>query len=133
MVATTFCTSGMALMKAGKNVSLSLISGGVLLAGDGLPVITDPVSEFILQAESTINAAARFNFSDVYTTLNDDTKKILEDAAASLSAIDCVTWDMSSYTSRVHAEDIITVRRDAVLRDLSIHRDKKAQDFVNGS
>jgi hypothetical protein len=40
---------------------------------------------------------------------------------------------MSGYTSRVEAEDMINVLRDASLRGLSILKDKKSQDFINGS
>lgn len=88
-----------------------------------------------LCAESTVNVMCKFNFSDPYTaaTLNVDVKYILTDVVASLVAIQAICYDMSGYTSRSEAENIITVLRDAVLRGLSILRDKKPQDFLNAA
>ena len=86
-----------------------------------------------LRAESTINAICRFNFSDVYAALNADVKHILGDVASSLVAIEAISYDMSGYSSRIEAEDMINVLRDSALRGLSILRDKKNQDFINGA
>ena len=38
---------------------------------------------------------------------------------------------MSAFTSRVEAEDMINVLRDAALRGLSLLRDKKQKVFIN--
>ena len=85
------------------------------------------------QVESQINVAARYNFSDNYSTLNADTKNLLKEAASNLAAIYVIQYDMSGFSSRTEAEDMINVLRDAALRIISILRDKKAVDFVNGS
>lgn len=84
----------------------------------------------MFQVESYINSVCRFNFSDVYATLNDDTKGILNQVASDLAAIYVVTYDLSGYDSRVEAEDVINVLRDAALRGLQVLRDKKVSDFV---
>ena len=86
-----------------------------------------------LRAESTINCVARFNFSDAYAGLNADVKGILSDIASSLVAIEAICYDMAGYTSRTEAEDMINVLRDGALRGLSLIRDKKVQDFINGA
>ena len=126
MVVVTFCTSGAAIMKAGKNVS-SEISGAFLVGST-----TDyAIDHWIAQAESTINAMTRYNWTDDYSGMNDDVKKILEDVASDLAAIKAITWDMSGYTSRVEAEDLINVLRDSALRGLAILRDKKTQKFIS--
>lgn len=90
-------------------------------------------NDFIAQAESTINSMCRYNFSDNYSTLNADTKQILKQVASDLAAIYVIQYDMSGYTSRTEAEDMINILRDSALRGLSILRDKKTQDFINGS
>lgn len=90
-------------------------------------------NDFIAQAESTINAMCRYNFSDNYSTLNSDTKQILKEVASNLAAIYVIQYDMSGYTSRIEAEDMINILRDAALRGLSILRDKKAQEFIEQS
>ena len=86
-----------------------------------------------LRAESTINTACRYNFSDVYATLNADVKGLLSDIASSLVAIEAISYDMSGYTSRGEAESMINVLRDGLLRGISILRDKKTEDFINGA
>lgn len=90
-------------------------------------------NSFMTQAESLINVHCRYNFSDNYAALNVDVKGILKEIASNLAAIYVIQFDMSGFTSRVEAEDMINVLRDAALRGLSILRDKKAQDFMNGA
>ena len=86
-----------------------------------------------LRAESMVNTMSRFNFSDTYAALNVDVKGLLSDICSSFVAIEAITYDMSGYTSRLEAEDMINVLRDGMLRNLSILRDKKIQDFINGA
>lgn len=91
------------------------------------------VNDYMTQAESLINAMCRYNFSDAYAGLNADVKGILKEVASNLAAIYCIQYDMSGFTSRTEAEDMINVLRDAALRGLSVLRDKKQQDFMNGA
>ena len=123
MVTTTFCLSGAALLKAGANVADPMPSTGTDFG----------VDIWITEAESLINTICRYNFTDDYSGLNDDVKKILHGIASDLAAINAITYDRSGYTSRVEAEDMINVLRDSALRGLAILRDKKAQDFINGA
>jgi hypothetical protein len=90
-------------------------------------------NSFIAQAESIINTMCRFNFSDSYAALNADVKGLLKQIASDLAAIYVIQYDMSGYDSRTEAEDMINVLRDSALRGLSILRDKKVQDFMNGA
>lgn len=112
-----FCTGSEVAMKAGAGASATA-KGETYL------------NSYISQAESFINSAARYNFSDAYGSLNADTKGVLKDAASNLAAIYVVTYDMSGYTSRIEAEDIINVLRDAALRDVALLKDKKVTDFI---
>jgi hypothetical protein len=88
------------------------------------------VNSFMTQVEAFINSQCRYNFSDNYSTLNADTKGILKDCASNLAAIYVIIYDMSGYTSRIDAEDLINVLRDAALRDLVLLKDKKVTDFI---
>lgn len=88
------------------------------------------VNSFMAQVESEINATCRFNFSDAYASLNADTKGILCEIASNLAAIYVISYDMSGFTSRIEAEDMINILRDAALRGLALLRDKKTTDFV---
>jgi len=112
-----FCTTAEVEHKAGANAS----------ATSKAETYTN---DYIAQSESTINALCRYNFSDNYATLNADTKQILKDCASNLAAIYVISYNMSGYTSRIEAEDMINILRDSALRSMSILRDKKAQDFI---
>ena len=85
------------------------------------------------QAEALINTVTRFNWSDAYAGLNTDTKGILKEVASNIAAIYVIQYDMSGYTSRIEAEDMINVLRDAALRGLSLLRDKKAKEFIDNA
>lgn len=113
-----FCTTAEVERKAGANCSA--VSKAEAYTND-----------YVSQAESTINVMCRYNYSDNYATLDADVKAILKDIASNLAAIYVINYDMSGFTSRTEAEDMINVLRDAALRGLSLLRDKKAQTFIN--
>lgn len=91
------------------------------------------VNQYMAEAESTINTVCRFNFSNAYAGLNAEVRDILKEVSSNLAAIQVIMYDMSGYTSRTEAEDMINILRDAALRGLSILRDKKQQDFINAA
>jgi len=115
----TLCTSGAMLLKAG-------IGRQVNISGQG-------IIEFQRQAESFVNASTRFNWNDVYTTLDNDVKFILEDACSSEGAIKVILFDMSGYDSLSEAETMINVLRDNVNRSIKLLEDIKNRDFVTGA
>lgn len=88
------------------------------------------VNSYMTQVESFINSHSRYNFSDNYASLNVDTKGILKEIASNLAAIYVIQYDMSGYSSRIEAEDMINVLRDAALRGLNLLKDKKVTDFI---
>lgn len=85
---------------------------------------------YVLEVEGFVNVATRKNWSDLYSGLSADVKDILKEVTSCLCAILVIQWDMSGFTSRTEAEDMINVLRDIALRDLSILRDKKSQTFM---
>lgn len=117
---TTMCVSGAVLAKAGANRNTDLDIDGTNM------------DRWINQAESDINVLCRYNFTDNYASLNDDTKKILEGLCSDLAAINVINYDTTGYMSS-EAANMINVLRDSAQRRMSILRDKKAQDFINGS
>ena len=88
------------------------------------------INNFMFQAESYINSICRYNFSDTYGALNDDTKGILQECASNIAAIYVIMYDMSGYSSRIDAEDMINILRDSYLRNIKTLRDKKVTDFI---
>jgi len=88
---------------------------------------------YVLNVESFINVATRYNWSDAYSGLNADVKGILTDIGSCLCAIYVIQSDISGFTSRGEAESMITILRDIALRGIAILRDKKSEDFINGA
>ena len=118
MAVTSIMTTGDEIAsKMGANVSAS---------------VTDTMQDaWVLQAESAVNIIARNNYSDSVGALNANVKGIFSDMVSSMVAIQGIMYDMSGYTSRTEAEDMINVLRDGILRNMSLLRDKKQQKFID--
>jgi len=119
-MASIFATTAEVAHKAGANASATSVAAAY-------------VDDYMTQAESEINVMCRYNFSDNFATLNANVKNILKEAASNLAAIYVISYDMSGFTTRTEAEDMINVLRDGALRAMSILRDKKQQDFIKGA
>ena len=124
MVTTTFTVSAGVLAKAGAGVNSTITDGSLRVGSDGA------VDVWITEAESTINVNSMFNFITGYSGYNDATRKILQEVASDLAAIKAIQYDMSGYTSRVEAENMINVLRDSALRGLALLRNKTKQKFL---
>lgn len=125
MVTTTLCISGTVINKAGAGMATTL---NTLFRGTDFVIDT-----WIVQAEGVINSYTRKNWIDAYGSLNTDVKYVLEDTASNLAAIYAITYDMSGYSSRSEAEDLINTYRDAALRNMNMLKDEKVKDFVVGA
>jgi hypothetical protein len=111
-----FATSDEILVKAGENYDTSITE--------------ERINALCLQAESIINVATRYNWSDAYAALNVDFKGILSDAESSWVAIQIINFNMSGFNSRAEAQLMMNVLRDNFVRDLEILKDMKQQDFM---
>lgn len=127
MVATTLCVSGAALKKAGINVNARLSAGSIL---EGTDFIVDT---WIAEAEGMINSTTRKNWIDNYSTLNTDVKYLLQKAASSLAAMQCISYDMSAYTSSQEAQTMLNYLRDDVSSAMQLLKDKNVEDFIVGA
>ena len=112
-----------------KNVDIQARAGTKANATSKATAATDV---YVLEIESLVNVLTRHNWSDNYASLNADVKHILKLVTSNMCAIIVIQWDMSGFTSRIEAEDMINVLRDQYLLGLSILRDKKNQDFMTG-
>ena len=114
-----FATSDEVLVRAGENYDTSITEARI--------------NDLCSQSESFINAATRYNWSDTYSGLNADVKRLLSETSACLVAVAIITYNMAGYTTRTEAEDMINVNRDIALRNISLLRDKKTVAFLNGA
>lgn len=106
-----FATSGAATHKAGVSMSTAI------------PELA--WAEWASFAQATVQAEARENYIDTYATLDADVKTVVADAATSIMAAQAVKFDMSGYTSRGEAQDIINVELDNAQKQMRRLKDKK--------
>jgi hypothetical protein len=90
------------------------------------------INDFMTQAESEINTLSQFNWTDVYTSLNVDVRGILKLAASSRAAMWVINYD-ADVIGRKTAELRLDVLNDDYQRALSLLRDIKKRDFINGA
>ncbi len=116
-MAPTLCTSGLAIQKAGKNVHADIIAG------------TYDVGEIIEQVEAQVSLFSRYDWVANFGTVEANFKPVLEEVTSDMAAIYLIEYDMSGYTSRIEAEDMITVLRDSSIRILSLLKDQKGVTY----
>jgi len=91
------------------------------------------INAWCAQIESEVNLRCRYNFSDNYADLNEDVKRILSSIEASFVAIMAVTYNMSGFTTRIEAEDMINVHRDNMLRQMKLLSDMKTREYMKNA
>ena len=91
------------------------------------------INSYIAQAESLINVMTLKNWSDIYSTLNADVKKILTVAASAYVANKIINFDMGGFTSREEAQTMLDVNKDDFLEAVSVLRDIVKRKFAVGA
>ena len=112
----TFATSGAIVDKAGSNVS-TLIPEAAFDA-------------WISEAEATVSGISRYDYVTASAAIISTKIPLIQGTVSALAAIQAVKYNMSGYTSRIEAEDVINVLRDEALRGLNILRDQKGVTFT---
>lgn len=115
-----FCTKAEIDVKVGENV-------------DTTGYTETNINNSCAQAESYINVVCHFNFSDSYASENADTKRILSEAAACWVAMDFISYNMSGYTSRIEAENMINIQWAKFNKLIKILEESKNRDFLKGA
>lgn len=93
------------------------------------------INDFMTQAESYINVATNFNWSDAYAALNADFKGILKECASNLAAMYVLNYDLTTIigaTSRIEAENRINVLVWRIKECLKILMSEGATKFIRG-
>ncbi len=112
----TLCTEEEIDQKSGANVSASFDNVMKTAAA--------------LQAEAKVCIITKYNFVDNWTAIDVDFKGIISGIVSSLAAIQAITYDMSGYTSRTEAEDMINMLDQEAIQGLALIRDSKNSDFI---
>lgn len=114
----TLCTSGAAVVKAGKNANTLLQASGSVLA-----VWSD-------DAEGRIEAETRRSWVSNYASLPTGIKGILADVSSSLIAQRIISFDPTNYLNS-EADRMMNVNEDRIVRGLKILEDFKSPTLQN--
>lgn len=87
-------------------------------------------NEWMKQVEGYINVLCRHNFVDDFSSLDEDVQGILEEAASSLCACYGIAYDMSGYTSRIEAENMINLNMWRFEKAIELLQDQKSVTFM---
>jgi hypothetical protein len=110
--AASYATTAGITIKAGKYANATLLA----TAADMLLIAQ--------MVEGEINSSTNYNWSDAYTTLNDDIKGVLLSAGTSLGAIFVINYDTTGYSGLNAAQTMIDILRDDVERCKAILKER---------
>ena len=114
----TLCTSGSVKLKAGV---------------DHTALTAAQYTEFINQAEGQIIADTRINWVSIYSTMDDDFKKILEGATAAKAAIGVINYDPLALGGLTVATTMINVNLDEYDRAVKVLKEQNVYSPFGGS
>ncbi len=96
----TLCSSGAIVIKAVKHVNQDFAASGAVL---------EQLSD---EAEGRLCAETRYDWVSNFSKIKTNFKPVLADATSAYAGAMLVTMDMSGYTNRGYAEDIINMNMD---------------------
>ncbi len=117
----TLCTSGAIVIKAGKNVSSSAATSSALL------------EQFSDQSEATFNLFTRYDWIANFSKIGTNYKQAIGNAVSSIAGIELVKHDMSGYTNRGEAEDVVNILHDMASRIIRALNDDKYRTKVGAT
>ncbi len=120
--------SGQVLLEAGDGVSADVKNPSVFSVG------TDyMVDLFINGAEGEICAVANKDYITEFSNLSTFGQFFLTKLCRTIASIDCIEYDMSGYTSRTEAENMLIIKKDIRLLGFGLLKLKKYQDLIEGT
>jgi len=121
----TLCTSGSAIAKAGKNAYPTLVS----YAGTSKTIL-DGWSD---DAEGFASSVARVDLVTNFTSLTTNGKQIISELVSSHIAQKIVHYDMSSYTNRGEATQMLNVLENNIVKTTSLIKEGKIKSYLGAT
>ena len=87
----------------------------------------------VAQAESYLCNISRYNWVDNYATLNADVKAMLSEYCARYAAMSLIAYNMSGYTTRVEAEDMINIHAWRMIAIEKILLNQMFNTYIQGA
>lgn len=91
------------------------------------------INDYMYLAESYINTITRYNWSDVYLTLNVDVKGILTMTSAAIAAGFVINYDTRGFPGLSYAQDYKNWLWTMVQEGIKLLSDQKVKDFATGA
>ena len=104
-----------------------------LMAGENVDATGDTEAnhnDLVAQAESFLSVLLRYNVVDNYAAIDADYKRILSEWAARYAATALIAYNMSGFTSRVEAENMINIHVFRMREIEKVLVDQKAVTFI---
>jgi len=115
---STFCNSGHVKLKAGKYAE----------------ALTNTQYEiFINEAEDLLCNVAKVDLIDAYATLETNGKKILEAVTSSMAAQKVMSYDMSGFSSRGEAVQMLNVLQDEINRGIGLIKEDNIKTYLGAT
>ena len=119
----TLTLSGAVIAKAGANVSSSI-------TGANWP-ITSEYEKWIEEAEAYLCDLVKYDLVTNWASLNSIYKLLFSEFCARAAAVQAIAYDMSGYTTRIEAEDMINIHLYHMQKIEQILNDSSTQDFLD--
>jgi len=116
-MAFNYCTSGAIVTKAGSNVSSTAIASSAIM------------QQFSNEAEAFINVMTRHDWATAPLP-STNYLGILSEVASDLAATMLIAYDMSGYTARGEAEDMINILYDRAMKGIKMLADYKTKETL---
>lgn len=87
-------------------------------------------NSYVSQAESYINVATGYNWSDAYGTLNQDKKCLLKQVASDIAAMYVINYDMGGFNKIEEAQTMLDFLRDRVAAGIELLKLSASRDFI---
>lgn len=114
-----FATSAECIAKAGSDY-------------DSTAVDESMINDFCAQVESYINVVTRENWSDSYSTLNVDVRRILSEATSNLVGVYMINYNMKNHLGLSYAQFKISILMQRFTDCIYQLLDKKRETFIDG-
>lgn len=115
----TFCDEAEIEAKEGANVSAS---------------VTEAMHNYwVAEIEAYVNNLCRYDFKTNYSSLSANVKQLLNLIASNYCAIMGISYDMSGYTSRIEAENMINILMYNMNSAMDLIKDQKTVTYMDGA
>lgn len=87
----------------------------------------------VAMAESFCCALSRYNWIDNYASLNADVRAVLNEYCSRFAAVVLISYNMSGYTSRIEAENMLTIHMSRMRLLEELLSDQKWVTYAQGA